>query len=70
VRLHLGVDPDFGPARKAHPALLVRGLPGLAERLEAAGHPVRPDQPLGDYQRAFVEDPFGNRIELMEPARS
>ena len=69
VKLHLGVDPGFVPARKAHPALLVADLPALAMRLEASGHRIRRDQPPKGYDRIFVDDPFGNRIELMEPKR-
>jgi catechol 2,3-dioxygenase-like lactoylglutathione lyase family enzyme len=70
VKLHLGVDPDFRPARKAHPALLVTDLRALAERLKAEGCPTRSDEPLDGYDRLFVDDPFGNRIELMERRRS
>ncbi|MFO6445945.1 VOC family protein [Erythrobacter sp. NE805] len=66
LALHLGVDPDFRPARKAHPALLVDDLAGLRDRLEAAGCAIRDDKPVEGYQRFFTEDPFGNRIELME----
>ena len=66
LRLHLGVDPDFHPARKAHPALLVGGLDELRRRCEAAGFPTAEDEALAGYDRAYVEDPFGNRIELME----
>jgi catechol 2,3-dioxygenase-like lactoylglutathione lyase family enzyme len=69
LRLHLGVDPDFRPARKAHPALLVEGLDDLAERCRAAGYPPVSDQPLEGFNRVYVSDPFGNRIELLEPAR-
>ena len=66
ARLHLGVDPEFHPARKAHPAILVSGLTELAARCEAAGFsPVR-DEPLDGFDRVYVADPFGNRIELME----
>jgi catechol 2,3-dioxygenase-like lactoylglutathione lyase family enzyme len=68
LRLHLGVDADFRPARKAHPALLVRGLAALRQRLQAAGYTTRDDEPLEGYGRFYVDDPFGNRIELMEPA--
>ncbi len=67
LRVHLGVDPDFRPARKAHPAFLVDDLPALGEALAAAGHRVDSDQPLAGYDRLYVEDPFGNRIELLEP---
>lgn len=67
VKLHLGVEADFRPARKAHPALLVDGLDALAERLRAAGCTVRDDELLEGYDRIYIDDPFGNRIELMEP---
>ena len=66
VKLHLGVDPDFRPARKAHPALLVRGLPALAQRLLEAGVEVVGDDSLPGQDRVFVTDPFGNRLELLE----
>lgn len=67
LKLHLGVDPAFVPAGKAHPALIVRDLAALAARLAAAGHPTSEDQPLAGYARCYVADPFGNRIELMQP---
>lgn len=66
VRIHLGVDQDFRPARKAHPGLLVRNLAGLAESLRAAGHNVAPGEPSERYTHVYVDDPFGNRLELME----
>ena len=67
LKIHLGIDPDFAPARKAHPAFVVDDLAGLIIRLKDAGYPVDVDQPLEGCDRAFVADPFGNRIELMEP---
>ena len=67
VKVHLGVDTDFRPAKKAHPGLIVEDLPALAARLSAAGHTVRDDEPLEGYNRLYVDDPFGNRLELMEP---
>jgi catechol 2,3-dioxygenase-like lactoylglutathione lyase family enzyme len=66
VKIHLGVDADFRPARKAHPALLVRELRALVERLREAQVDVVED-PLEGYHRVYVADPFGNRVELMEP---
>ena len=66
-QLHLGVDADFRPARKAHPALRVRGLPELVERCRAAGGPLVEDEPLAGFDRVYVADPFGNRLELIEP---
>lgn len=66
LKIHLGVENDFRPARKAHPAFLTEDLPALKARLVAAGYPVRTDEPLEGYDRIYVDDPFGNRIELME----
>ena len=67
LKVHLGVQADFQPARKAHPAFLAEELTALATALDAAGHPVRRDEPREGYDRVYVDDPFGNRIELMEP---
>jgi catechol 2,3-dioxygenase-like lactoylglutathione lyase family enzyme len=67
VKLHLGVDPDFRPARKAHVALIVEHLDTLIGRLTAAGFVPSDDEPLEGYQRVYVDDPFGNRLELMQP---
>jgi len=67
VQLHLGVEPDFKPARKAHPAFLVDDLEALLEKVQRAGYETDTSQPpLDGYKRAHVFDPFGNRIELME----
>lgn len=65
VILHLGVEKDFAPQRKAHPAFCVRDLDGLAARLAAAGYPVTWDEALPERRRFYTADPFGNRIELM-----
>lgn len=67
VRIHLGVEQDFRPARKAHPALIVEDLPALVATLTAASVPVSDGAPLEGFARVDVEDPFGNRLELMEP---
>lgn len=66
VRLHLGVEENFRAARKAHPGLLVEDLAGLTERLKAGGYAVLEDRLLPSVRRAHVNDPFGNRIELIE----
>jgi catechol 2,3-dioxygenase-like lactoylglutathione lyase family enzyme len=68
LKIHLGVEADFRPARKAHAALLVVDLEALIGNLKVAGYTVRDDEPLKGYHRVYVDDPFGNRIELMEPA--
>jgi len=70
LRVHLGVEGDFRPARKAHPAFLVTGLDALTRRLRDAGIPVVTDEPLEGYNRIYVSDPFGNRLELLEPISS
>ena len=70
-QLHIGVDPEFAPARKAHPALVVaRGrLEEVAERLLSAGVEVIWDDAIPDVARFFCKDPWGNRIELLEARR-
>jgi len=67
LKIHLGVEQDFRPARKAHPALRVDDLAALVDKLRAAGVEPRDDEPLEGYDRVYVDDPFGNRIELLEP---
>jgi catechol 2,3-dioxygenase-like lactoylglutathione lyase family enzyme len=68
VTVHLGVDPDFRPAQKAHPAFVVDDLDALAVTLDAAGVELRPDDALEGVRRGYVDDPFGNRIELIDGA--
>lgn len=70
LRVHLGVEADFRPARKAHPAFVVSDLKALTARLQAAGYECRGDFEFAGFARIFVFDPFGNRIELLEPAAS
>jgi len=70
LRLHLGVEADFRPAKKAHPAFLVQHLDAMTRHLQRAGIVVVTDEPLEGYHRIYVSDPFGNRIELLEPASS
>lgn len=71
VRLHLGVEADFRPARKAHPAFLVDHLEALIASARAAGHETDTSQPpLDGYSRAHVFDPFGNRLEFMEKTQA
>ena len=65
IKLHLGIEADFRPARKAHPALLTHGIEQLAERLAAAGIDTQWDQEIANVRRFFTADPFGNRIEFL-----
>lgn len=64
--IHLGVDADFRPASKAHPALLVYDLGAVRARLARAGIAFADGRPLEGYDRGDISDPFGNRIELMQ----
>jgi catechol 2,3-dioxygenase-like lactoylglutathione lyase family enzyme len=66
LKIHLGVDADFRPARKAHPAFLVDNLSSLIAAITGAGFVVTTDEPLEGFDRVYVNDPFGNRIELLE----
>ena len=67
VQLHLGIEQDFHPARKAHPAFIVDDLNLLITKAQGAGYETDTSQPpLDGFKRAHVFDPFGNRIELME----
>ncbi|MFZ3558040.1 MULTISPECIES: glyoxalase [unclassified Streptomyces] len=67
VRLHLGIDPDFHPARKAHPGLLVRNIEAYAWRLTGRGIEVEWDDSLPGHRRFYCSDPVGNRLEMLEP---
>lgn len=67
VAIHAGVEADFRPARKAHPALLVDGL---AELVATAGLDARWSDEIPGTVRCHVDDPFGNRIELIEAGPS
>lgn len=67
VQLHLGIESDFRPARKAHPGLRVTGIETYAARLEARGALVTWDDNLPGHKRFYSEDPVGNRLEFLEP---
>ena len=64
--LHVGVEDPFAPARKAHPGFLVSDLAALGDRLRAAGFGVVADETIPGVERSYVDDPFGNRIELRQ----
>jgi catechol 2,3-dioxygenase-like lactoylglutathione lyase family enzyme len=69
-QIHIGVEADFRPAKKAHPALRLHdaaALAALRERLSAAGVPTRDDVEVEGQGRCFADDPWGNRIELVAP---
>lgn len=64
-QLHIGVDPEFTPARKAHPAFTVSDYDGVRARLRASGVEVTDDDTLAGVRRCYVADPWGNRLELV-----
>lgn len=64
-QLHVGVEAEFSPARKAHPAFTVSGYDELQTRLRAAGVELTDDGSVPDLRRCYVADPWGNRIELV-----
>ena len=65
-QLHVGLEDDFRPARKAHPAFALEGLGELMARLRAAGFESDAGEQIPGVRRCYVHDPFGNRIELVE----
>jgi catechol 2,3-dioxygenase-like lactoylglutathione lyase family enzyme len=69
VEVHLGVEADFRPARKAHPAFRVHQLDHLVGRIEASGLSFRWDTELPAVRRGYVDDPFGNRVELIDAGK-
>lgn len=66
VQVHLGVEEDFRPAKKAHPALVVEGLDEILAKCEKAGLTSKLDAEIDGRRRVHVSDPFGNRLELIE----
>ena len=66
-QVHLGVQVDFRPALKAHPGFEIRGVRALARSLAAAGHPVTWSDEVPGQDRFHTADPFGNRLEFLEP---
>ncbi len=66
VQVHLGVEEDFRPARKAHPALRMAHFDDLLAALRARNIAWRWNDELPGARRGYVDDPFGNRIEIIE----
>jgi catechol 2,3-dioxygenase-like lactoylglutathione lyase family enzyme len=68
VQIHLGVEADFRPARKAHPALLISDHEAFVSACADAGIAVKSDDDLPGFRHCYVDDPFGNRLEFLQPA--
>ena len=65
-QVHVGVEAEFRPALKAHPAFRIHGIRPLADRLAAAGYPVTWSDDVPGQDRFHCADPFGNRLEFLE----
>lgn len=67
AEIHCGVEDDVRPARKAHPGLICGDLDAVAEACVTAGYDVSWDGNFPGFRRRYVNDPVGNRLELMQP---
>lgn len=65
-QIHIGIDRNFTPAKKAHPAIVVENINALKTRLKINGLEAREEEPLPGAIRFYTDDPFGNRIEFLE----
>jgi catechol 2,3-dioxygenase-like lactoylglutathione lyase family enzyme len=66
LEIHLGVEDDFRPARKAHPGIRVGDLDVLAERFRQHGVAVQWDnENFPGHRRFYADDPAGNRLEFV-----
>lgn len=70
VRVHLGVDSNFRPAQRAHPCFQVSEFAALLDKLGDAGHNITHCEKIDDLARFFVDDPFGNRVEIIAMEKS
>ncbi|MFC4535583.1 VOC family protein [Sphaerisporangium dianthi] len=70
LEIHLGVEPDFRPARKAHPGILVADLDALAERLTAHGVQITWDDAFPGHRRFYAADCHQNRLEFLGPRQA
>jgi catechol 2,3-dioxygenase-like lactoylglutathione lyase family enzyme len=69
LEVHLGVEDGFIAAGKAHPGIVVGDLRALALRLNEAGAPVIWDDDFPGFDRFYSSDPFGNRLEFLQPRK-
>lgn len=69
VWIHVGVDPNFTPATKAHPAIVVSDLDALKVQLVEGGYSVNLGTQILGFRRFYTEDPFSNRVQFLETLR-
>jgi catechol 2,3-dioxygenase-like lactoylglutathione lyase family enzyme len=65
-QLHIGVEDDFRAARKAHPAYAVDDLDAMAQRLSEAEVTIKWDDAIPGVRRFYINDPWGNRLEMLQ----
>ncbi|NBI29252.1 VOC family protein [Chengkuizengella marina] len=65
-QVHIGIQENFQPAKKAHPAIEVKHVIELGEHLKKHGLEVKEDYEIEGVKRFFINDPFGNRLEFLE----
>ncbi|MBD8838058.1 glyoxalase [Paenibacillus sp. CFBP 13594] len=67
-QVHIGVQKDFIPATKAHPAFHVQHLDQLRDHLIYNQIHIVDDEARADegVRRFYINDPFGNRLEFLE----
>ena len=65
VQIHLGVEENFRPAKKAHPALRCGSYEVLIEKLRRTGVETIADDANPGVTRCYIQDCFGNRLELI-----
>ena len=63
--VHIGIQADFGAAKKAHPGFTVNALEQLKLKLQEADYEISQEPPINGRSRFFTHDPFGNRIEFL-----
>jgi catechol 2,3-dioxygenase-like lactoylglutathione lyase family enzyme len=68
VEIHLGIEDPFTPSRKAHPGVVVGNLDEAARRVATTGQDVTWDADFPGFRRFYAHDPFGNRLEFLQPA--
>ena len=68
AQIHIGADPDFRAAKKAHVAIVVDDLAAMRGALTAAGHVAVPGTVVRGRERFFTEDRHGNRVEVIGAA--
>lgn len=66
IQLHIGVEGDFVPAKKAHPAFRVENIDELKEYLDGKNVKYINDDRLPGANRFYLNDPFDNRLEFLE----